>query len=580
VLQSRFVSFTEGGNELSPSPSSRRSRIRAREKGWREATGKGVSEIWEGGVSYRLDGIILLSSNLALELGAKHLANRPYRTLLTGSILTLLVGGAYVAGQRLHTINSSPLTPVRLAQNNGNPLTSLASGGNSIGLHSTSNNNTPNVTPQDAESGQDTFDTVYGLVKDNYYSKLPTETKMSQGAVKAMVASLEDANSFYLDPTQYQLVQAEGKGKHAGIGAALQIKPLPKDGYADHQLVVVSALPGSPAEKAGLKTGDVITQIEGRNILGYNPLIPFSKIAKRFQDKEATEEEFEKARLATISRLRGSIGHFAVFMLLRGDKSEVKKLVSVDPNAKLNPKPDAKAIKEPEKPDPKDMIANKASYVLLIQRNGVKEPIKVIITPSVTEVPALISKTLTDNTLHIKIPFFAETTGDEFEKAIATIVPDAPGIILDLRGNPGGFFEGAQKINGILGGGKILATEVGARGKRVTLPSEATPIVNRPPITVLVDKGTAATAEALAAALADAGVATIAGSNTFGDAQVVNLYTLADGSAFTLTTGKLISPKERNWAGTGLVPSRGIATNLSEAQVLAQATQSFRKTMP
>jgi carboxyl-terminal processing protease len=478
------------------------------------------------------------------------LANRPYRTLLAGSILTLLVGGAYVAGQRLRTVNSSPLTPVRLVQNNGTPLTRLVSGGSSIGLHGN-----PNVTPQDAESGQDVFDTVYGLVKDNYYSKLPTETKMAQGAVKTMIASLEDANSFYLEPQQYQLVKAEGQGKYAGIGAALQIKSLPQDGYNDHQLVVVSALPGSPAEKVGLKTGDVIASIEGRNILGYNPLIPFSKVAKRFQDKEATEEEFEKSRLATISKLRGSIGHFAAFMLLRGDKSEVKKLTSIDANAK----PTVPPKKEPEKPDPKDMIANKASYVLLVQRKGVKEPIKFTITPSMTEVPPLISGTLADKTLQIKIPFFAETTGEEFEKAIAMLASDAPGITLDLRGNPGGFFEAAQKINGILGGGKILATEVGVRGKRVTLPSETAPLASRPPVTVLVDKGTAATAEALAAALADAGVATIVGTPTFGDAQVVNLYTLADGSAFTLTTGKLISPKERNWAGTGLTPTRTVA---------------------
>jgi carboxyl-terminal processing protease len=512
------------------------------------------------------------------------LANRPHHTLLirstlVGGALVLGMGGAFLLGQRLRHVDQSPLTPIRLAQKTSNPLESLTAGRGSGGL-----GRGTNALPQDAHAGQDTFDTVYGLVKENYYSKLPTETKMSQGAVRAMVASLEDANSYFLDPQQYQLFRAEGRGQHAGIGAVLQVKSLPQDGYNDHKLVVVATLPGSPAEKAGLKSGDVIAQIEGRSILGYNPLITFTRVVKRFQDKDATEDELEQSRQTTLKRIRGGVGYFAAMMLLRGDKTEIKKLASIsDAPAVPVPKSVEKLKNEAakteatktEKEDETKRIANKDAYILTVERPGVKEPIKMTVKTGITEVPALIVKKLDNGETYIKIPYFTETTGDEFEKAVKE-VPANSSLILDLRDNPGGFFDAAQRINGLLGGGKVLATEIGAKGRRVTLTSETPALPGHLRVAVLVNKGTAATAEALAASLMDAQAATLLGTPTFGDTQVVNLYALADGSAFTLTTGKLISPKERNWAGTGLTPTRALPTNITEAQILIEAQAAVK----
>jgi carboxyl-terminal processing protease len=74
-------------------------------------------------------------------------------------------------------------------------------------------------------------------------------------------------------------------------------------------------------------------------------------------------------------------------------------------------------------------------------------------------------------------------------------------------------------------------------------------------VIVLVDGGTASTAEALAAALRDKQVATLVGGKTFGDALAQTLYLLPDGSAYTLVTGKLLGPNGTDWQRVGLTPA-------------------------
>ncbi len=81
------------------------------------------------------------------------------------------------------------------------------------------------------------------------------ETALSQAAVKAMVTALDDPYSSYLDPQTYKLNVSTLEGEFGGIGAQVEA--------SDKQIKVIAALPGSPAEKAGVKAGDVILQIDG-----------------------------------------------------------------------------------------------------------------------------------------------------------------------------------------------------------------------------------------------------------------------------------------------------------------------------
>ena len=262
-----------------------------------------------------------------------------------GSALFLLtvgagMAGAFAVGSQLQrrSFAARPIPPVRVAEASEIGATVPFPAGKAQG---------------DADAG--TFDAVYDLVKRTYTDELPTDTKLSLGAVRAMVASLEDPNSYFLTAAQRKLFDAENAGKFGGIGAGLFIRPVKNEGYTDFKIVVVAPLPGSPAEKAGLKPGDVITRVEGKYILGYNPMMLYIKVAERFENKAATEDELENARKATETKLTTGIGFAPVQLALRGDAT-LKSL------------------------------AGKKSYKLTVERAGAAQPITVEVEPGVTVV--------------------------------------------------------------------------------------------------------------------------------------------------------------------------------------------------
>lgn len=446
---------------------------------------------------------------------------------LYGAGVFLAMGVAFAGGAMLKksgTPKAKPLTPVRVAEASEGPSS----------VH---------LTAPAGESSESlaTFEEVYRRVENEFTDPLPSDTKLSQGAVSAMVASLEDPHSYFLNPAQRQLIDNEGKGKFSGIGAGLFLRAQKTEGYTDFKIVVVAPLPGSPAAKAGLKPGDVITRIDGKYVLGYNPLVQYIKVVERWQNKAVTDEELEKSRLATQTKITTGIPFAAAQMALRGDGT-VKQL------------------------------AGKTSYPITVQRPGVTAPVTVTVTPGTTEVSPVESKTLPNGAAQIKVAAFTDSAPAAVKAALDKL-PKNAGVVLDLRGNPGGTFPAAQKITGMLVGAGPLVNEVRAGGKKTPIASTGAALGTRK-ITVLVDKGTGSTAEAVAQGLAERG-ATLTGTSTFGDGVAQTLYKLEDGSGFTLTTGKLISPKGVAWTGVGLTPKVAIAPGTPEDQVLARAAATL-----
>ena len=81
------------------------------------------------------------------------------------------------------------------------------------------------------------------------------ETKLSQGAVRGMVEAVDDPYTAYLDPATYELSLTRLEGTYEGIGATVSIE--------DDQIVVIAPIAGSPAEKAGIRPGDKVLEIDG-----------------------------------------------------------------------------------------------------------------------------------------------------------------------------------------------------------------------------------------------------------------------------------------------------------------------------
>jgi carboxyl-terminal processing protease len=98
------------------------------------------------------------------------------------------------------------------------------------------------------------FTDVLSVVKRDYVSDIENK-KIVEGAIKGMLSTL-DPHSGYLDPDFYQDLQVQTKGEFGGLGIEITIK--------DGLLYVVAPMEGSPAEKAGVKPGDIIVKIDGK----------------------------------------------------------------------------------------------------------------------------------------------------------------------------------------------------------------------------------------------------------------------------------------------------------------------------
>jgi carboxyl-terminal processing protease len=98
---------------------------------------------------------------------------------------------------------------------------------------------------------------VWDELEKKYIDKKKIEPKkMLYGAIKGMVASLNDPYTFFLTPDENQKTKDDLQGKFEGIGAQLGLK--------DNRIVIIAPLKNSPAEKAGLLAGDFINKVDGQ----------------------------------------------------------------------------------------------------------------------------------------------------------------------------------------------------------------------------------------------------------------------------------------------------------------------------
>jgi len=96
--------------------------------------------------------------------------------------------------------------------------------------------------------------------EEDFYGELPDETDLTYGAIRGMLRAVDDPYTFFIEPPDHEIEQAQLEGRHGGIGAEYVMA----DGY----LVVVAVLEDSPAVRAGIRTGDVIISVDGSEIMG------------------------------------------------------------------------------------------------------------------------------------------------------------------------------------------------------------------------------------------------------------------------------------------------------------------------
>ena len=393
--------------------------------------------------------------------------------LLVVSLLTVvIVGSAFAAG--IFVASNSSLV---LAQ---------AGGGR------------PVDTPTDIPTEFDVFYQAWELANERFVDRAALDpTEMTYGAIEGMLASLGDeGHTDFLTPEELEAQRSDISGTYKGIGARLGIR----DGLP----IIVTPFDGSPADKAGVKSGDIIMAVDDEDTAG----LELSEIVDRIRGPEDTE---------------------VTLTLLRLDDEESE---SVD---------------------------------ITIVRGEIEIPVTDWAMVPGTDVALIrLSQFSANATDHIK-----ETIA-EAEDAGATA------LILDVRNNPGGLLAQAVAVTSqFLDGGNVLQEE-DAQGKRRVYRVQRGGVATDIPMVVLINSGTASSAEILAGALQDYDRAPLVGETTFGTGTVLEPFMLKDGSAVMLGTRQWLTAEGRLIRKQGIEPDEevdlSITTDLLDALTLEDMT--------
>ena len=341
--------------------------------------------------------------------------------------------------------------------------------------------------PSNAPANFDLFWQALDVIQKNFVGRADIDpTQLTYGAIRGMVEALGDTgHSVFLTPEQAQSEQNALNQNVVGIGVLL--------GQRNGQTIIVSVVPGSPAEQAGLKAGDAIVAVNGASVEGLAP----DELAAKVRGDEGTS--------VTVTVERPSTGERLDFTIVR------------------------QKIKFPS-----------ASW---------------------TMIPGT-------NIALLRLSQFAAGSADELQAARdAAIAAGATSIILDLRGNPGGYVDQAVQAASEFLHGKTVYIRETASGEKIPVQTSDTVPSTDVPLAVLIDKNTASSAEIMSGAIKSAGRAPLVGDTTFGTGTVLLPFTLSDGSVVRLAIERWLTPDGDLIFGKGITPTDPVALGPNDVPI-------------
>jgi carboxyl-terminal processing protease len=198
---------------------------------------------------------------------------------------------------------------------------------------------------------------------------------------------------------------------------------------------------------------------------------------------------------------------------------------------------------------------------LQMHREGEPRPLDFTITRAVIEVPEVTWHMLPELPIaHVAIKDFGEPAKAQLQKAIQDAVGQgAKGLLVDLRGNPGGLKEQAVAVTSEFLKEGLVFIEQDMHGVRTPVAVQPGGQATDIPVVLLIDDGTASSAEIFAGALQDHGRAKLVGTKTFGTGTVLQPFELKDGSAVLLAVAQWLTPKGREIWHKGIDPDVAVA---------------------
>lgn len=321
---------------------------------------------------------------------------------------------------------------------------------------------------------------AWALLDEKYVDTNPatstakTNEERVYGAIAGMVGALEDPYTSFFTPQEAEEFQTQIEGNFEGVGMELGIK--------DGILTVISAIKSTPAERAGILSGDKILKID---------------------DTVAVDLPVDKA-----------------VKLIRGKKGTTVKLT--------------------------------------IGRED-KEPFEVSVVRDVINLPTIDTKyDQKTGIFTIRLYSFTANSSTLFRNALRDFVAtNSNKLILDLRGNPGGYLDSAVDMaSWFLPSGKVVVREDYGRNQPETVEKSKGYNIFSPNLrmVILVDGGSASASEILAGALSEYGIATLVGTKTFGKGSVQEFLPLDDNTALKVTVARWLTPNGVSISANGLTP--------------------------
>lgn len=344
---------------------------------------------------------------------------------------------------------------------------------------------------------------------ENHYVDPVERDKLVEGAIKGMVENL-DPHSAYMPPEEWRQFQNDTEGKFGGVG-------LEVDGRGE-KLIVIAPIEGSPAQRAGIKSGDQIVGVDGEDVIGQ----PLDKVVKR---------------------MRGGAGSKVKITVLRETSAAMKKVADAGASTNASSSSNGESSEKGDGGTPE-----RAGQTLTFE-----------LTREVIHVSAVLQKLLDGNVGYLRIKQFQERTHAELMAAASKMRAEAKGgglagILLDVRSNPGGLVDEATEVaDEFLSTGGIYSMR--HRGQVIEdLKARPGGAFADLPVVVLVNEWSASASELLVGALQDNKRATVIGSNTFGKGSVQSILPLPSGSGLKLTTARYYTPSGHAIQADGIHP--------------------------
>jgi carboxyl-terminal processing protease len=208
------------------------------------------------------------------------------------------------------------------------------------------------------------------------------------------------------------------------------------------------------------------------------------------------------------------------------------------------------------------------SVHLTLMRDGADKPIEVTVVREVIQVPTIDTEKKGD-VFVIRLYGFPATGAELFKGALNEYAKSGlTNLVIDLRGNPGGYLEVAVDIaSQFLPEGMVVVREEEKSGDGKVYRSKGyqNNFSHAPRIAILIDGGSASAAEILAGALSQQGYATLVGTKSFGKGSVQELVPITKDASLKVTIARWITPKGTNLSAGGLDPD--VKVEITKEQV-------------